>query len=529
MQRRALTAAATGAALALSGALSALTTTSAQAEDVVSPLVMEAPNRVVARSYDGYVYSGLGFSMTAQGSPFEIRATRPEAYDGPIAAVWQRGAGTEDDVALPEGSMSSWQGLDHFATVRILREGRRPRVVRTPGCFNGEATKVGPSGPVSNPYPWGCPWNPYTLGSVMGVAQDYSAPMFPEWGYALRLKPGTYKMVAFITPEWREFFGISEADGRAESTLVVRKGRENWRPTARTAAAAAQRAATADTTDDGLEETTDAPTAESAGALADEFAPDLRSLPAFDISINEKGTSIRFGATVWNGGNGPMVIEGFREDHEHAARSGPGHEHGPHMNAYQYFFDGDGNQTGYEEVGEFNYHSGNHNHWHFEDFARYRLFTPDPEDPTQPGELAVKSTKASFCLVATDAVDLTVPNADMRPEYTDLGSQCGGRRAQMLRQVLANGHGDTYHQFRTGQAFRVGGLPDGDYFISVEANPADDAEAENGGRNLRELEYDNNDSYRKITIGHTKRGKRFVRAAKVGVIDEFSFGGFLRN
>ncbi|QBR91666.1 lysyl oxidase family protein [Nocardioides euryhalodurans] len=527
MQRRALTAAATGVALALSGALSALTTTSAQAEDVVSPLVLDAPNRVVARSYDGYVYSGLGFRMTAKGAPFEIRATRPEAYDGPIAAVWQRGAGAEDDVALPEGSMSSWQGLDHFATVRILREGRRPRVIRTPGCFNGEATKVGPTGPISNPYPWGCPWNPYTLGSVMGVAQDYSASMFPEWGSALRLKPGTYEMVAFITPEWREFFGISEADGRAESTLVVRKGRENWRPTARTAAAAAQRAATADTTDDGLEETTDAPTAESAGALADEFAPDLRSLPAFDISLNEKGTAMRFGATVWNGGAGPMVIEGFREDHDHAARSGPG-DHEDHMTAYQYYFDGDGNQTGYEAVGEFAYHAANHNHWHFEDFARYNLYGADANGDRLE-DVVVKSTKASFCLVATDAVDLTVPNADMRPEYTDLGSQCGGRGAQSLRQVLANGHGDTYHQFRAGQAFRIGNVPDGTYYIGVEANPADEPGGVNEGRNLQELDYSNNDSFRKVEIFTTKRGVRKVRAAQVGVIEEWSFDGFLRN
>jgi hypothetical protein len=516
--------------MALVGAVTA-TTVSAQAEDPASPLVLQAPDRVVARSFDGRVYSDLGVQMRAQGDAFEIQAHRPEDYNGPISAFWHR-EGLEP-LALPEGSMSSWMGLDDFATIRVLREGEQVRRIRAAGCFNGDARKVGPAGPATNPYPWGCPWNPYTLGSMMGVAEDYSASLLPEWGTSVRLRPGTYELVAKVSPQWRDFFGISLADGRTTTELVVKERRVRSWASAESVESAARTAATAPqgTADDGLEETTGAPTSDSSGIMANDFAPDLRSLPAFDISLNGTGTAMRFGATVWNGGAGPMVIEGFRDEHDHAgaAHRAPG-EHEDHMTAYQYYFDGQGNQTGYDQVGEFDYHAANHNHWHFRDFARYNLYGADDKG-NRLEDVVVKSTKASFCLVATDAVDLTVPNAEMRPEYTDLGSQCGGRGADSLRQVLANGHGDTYHQFRAGQAFRVGNqekVPDGIYYIGVEANPADEPGAERDGRNLQELDYANNDSFRKVRIFTGAGGNRRVKVFQVGVVDESSGLEFFR-
>ena len=42
-------------------------------------------------------------------------------------------------------------------------------------------------------------------------------------------------------------------------------------------------------------------------------------------------------------------------------------------------------------------------------------------------------------------------------------SACGGRGSLSLREVLAAGSGDTYTQYRAGQAFRPGDLPNGDY------------------------------------------------------------------
>ncbi|CAA9376485.1 MAG: hypothetical protein AVDCRST_MAG47-1790 [uncultured Nocardioidaceae bacterium] len=500
MHQRALVAALSGATVALAGSVIGLGVTgSAQAADLVSPLRLTAPDKVVVTSFDGHVFSDLGIRMVAQGEKFEINATREPgvagsgawwdpSYDSPITATWKRASG---DVDL--GEMSSWRGLEDFASLQVFRtDGTRIRNREISGCFNGDGRRIGPNGPLSNPYPWGCPWNPFTLGSVMGIAQDYSAPLVGEFGAPMRLRPGTYELVASIAPDYRQTFGISDTDATVSTQLVVKEDKRH------PSAAGPQRAT------DNLGPVGEEPTSSSAGALEDENAPDLQALPAFAVSLNSKGTAMRFAATVWNGGAGPLIIEGFRDDRTV-----------DHMTAYQYYVDEHGDQTGFDQVGELHFHEGNHNHWHFEDFARYRLLAADPADPNLPGEAVVRSTKQSFCLVATDAVDLTVPNADMRPEYTDLGSQCGNPGSLSLREVLANGHGDTYYQHRTGQAFRLGDLEDGTYFIAVEANPED-----TNGRNLRELDYTNNESYRKVELFTNAKGVRKVRAAPVGIIDE---------
>jgi len=194
-------------------------------------------------------------------------------------------------------------------------------------------------------------------------------------------------------------------------------------------------------------------------------------------------------------------VDGFRNE-----------AHPDHMDAYQYFYDTDGNETGHQEVGEMHWHAQNHNHWHFEDFARYRLLNADKT-------LAVRSTKQSFCLANTDAVDYTLPGSDWRPENTDLSTACGGEDALSVRQVLSAGSGDTYMQYRAGQAFRIGNLPNGVYWIAVEANPA---------ANLAELDESNNDSLRRIRLLGSGKNRK-VAIAKVGIINEADFGGFFRN
>ncbi len=500
------------AALA-AGALAATpTATAVQAAPGDSPLVLKAPDSITVRSHGGQVYSDFGLSMVAQDENFEIRATRA-TYDDPIEAVWKREAG---DVVLPEGSMTSWRGLDSFVKVVIKREGKRGRqAMQMPGCFNTyQANRTTPDSPATNEYPWACPYNPYTVGSVMGITEGYEVPVLGEYGYyETQMEPGTYTVTASIAPEWRARFGINDEDGVQSTEVVVKKSRrgEDWRPARPTAPDASPNLA--------LEDTPAAPDSESAGAVAPDFAPDLQSLPAFDISLNGKGTSMRFGANVWNGGEGPIVIEGF-EPQETATRAR--HDGERHLDAYQYYFDGAGEQTGYDQVGEFTFHEGNHNHWHFEDFARYRLLNDDDglaggqPDLVAPG---VKSSKVSFCLANTDAVDYTLPNAEWRPENTDLSSDCGGEEATHLRQVLSTGSGDTYHQFRSGQAFRIGKLDDGFYWIGVEANPFG---------NLVETDADNNASYRQVELKTTPRGVRRVIPAQVGIIDESYWGGYYR-
>ncbi|MGH3348417.1 MAG: lysyl oxidase family protein [Nocardioides sp.] len=485
MQLRSLLATGLAASITAAG-LAAIAPTAGADEPAPLPesaLALTAPAKLTVYGYNGSVYSDLGLRLVAGEAPVEIWSNRA-SYDDPITSVWRTEGG---DVPLPKGANQAFRGLKKFAHVTITRVTDGKVVMDRPAraCLNGNSQRIHPAAPARSPYPWGCPWNSYTLGSVMGIESGWSTSMFDEWK-RFRLAKGRYDVEATISPRYVELFGISPEESTTRTRLIVRE--ESF---------AEGRARRASKPSDALRPAP-RPTAAAQGALAPDGAPDLRSLPAFDITLNRRGTAVRFAANVWNGGSGPMVVDGFRT------------AGGYHMDAYQYFFDGDGNQTGYERVGAFHFHEGNHQHWHFGDFARYRLLNEDLSP-------AVRSTKASFCLANTDAVDFTVPNADWQPENTDLSSDCGGPDALSLRQVLSNGSGDTYHQYRTGQAFRIGNLPDGDYYISIEANPDDNRD----GRNLVEGDYTNNDSLRKITIGtRTRTGERWVKAEQVGIVKE---------
>jgi hypothetical protein len=225
--------------------------------------------------------------------------------------------------------------------------------------------------------------------------------------------------------------------------------------------------------------------------------PDLRSLPAWGINMAENGNFLRFSATVWNAGNSPLVVDGFRREGE------------DEMDAYQYFFDADGTQTGYQDVGHMHWDpKPSHQHWHFEDFARYSLLDKDQVE-------AVRSKKEAFCLANTDAVDLTVPDAAWRPENTDLATSCGDYSSLSIREVLASGWGDTYTQYRAGQSFDLRGLPNGTYYVAVIANPEG---------NLVEASTDNNVALRKIRISG-RPDHRKVTVPQVGIITEEQYGG----
>jgi hypothetical protein len=97
-----------------------------------------------------------------------------------------------------------------------------------------------------------------------------------------------------------------------------------------------------------------------------------------------------------------------------------------------------------------------------------------------------------------------------QPENTDLASACGGRTAMWIRETLQSGSGDTYHQERYGQAFRIGDLPNGVYWTSVEANPTG---------NILESDATNNQSLRKVKL--SGRGdRREVELAPAGTMVE---------
>ena len=52
-----------------------------------------------------------------------------------------------------------------------------------------------------------------------------------------------------------------------------------------------------------------------------------------------------------------------------------------------------------------------------------------------------------------------------------LSGQCGVPTANWVSEYMPIGWGDTYDQFKAGQAFNITHLPDGTYYIEIIANP----------------------------------------------------------
>ncbi|WP_299051540.1 lysyl oxidase family protein [uncultured Nocardioides sp.] len=512
--RLSLAAAAAAAALAASlvpgavsgGAATALAPTAAPGEPSVS--LRGAPGEMWADR--DRAYGDLGVRLATSDGRVELRTRRTDWAKQPetryFPGGWVEGTTTwTDGVKVPRRMMEGFDRLLGVVDIVVRRaDGTGPKVERSvDGCLNGyEPERLGPDSPAEPHYPGGCPRNPFTVGSVQGIEAGYAASV-QDWT-RLPIGAGRYTVRATIGEAWAELLGVTE--GRSVTyPLRVRGDDEGGRREARERAEGAVPPAEpgprpAPTRGSGGMADMDG-MAHSAATQACDYEPgaedplpDLESLPAF--GIDARGENLSFAATVWNSGDSPLVVDGFRRADEEL------------MDAYQYFYsrdeDGDLTQEGYCGVGAMHWHAApSHHHWHFLDFARYRLLSEDRST-------VVRSTKQSFCLANTDAVDYTRPGADWRPEGTDLSSACGSRSAQSLRQVLSAGSGDTYTQYRAGQAFRLKGLPNGTYFISVEANPRD---------LLHEADEDASKdiALRKVVIGG-EPGARTVTVPKEGLI-----------
>jgi hypothetical protein len=219
--------------------------------------------------------------------------------------------------------------------------------------------------------------------------------------------------------------------------------------------------------------------------------PDLAALPAWGTTAVVDGQGrdqLQFSATVWNAGPAELAVDGFRSRGQDL------------MTAYQNFYRG-GARVGYRRVGSFEYDPRpGHEHWHFRDFATYRLLG-------RSGRQVVRSGKEAFCLGATDGVDLAVPGATWRPDTLGF-SNCGSRTSLSLREALPAAWGDTYVQSLPGQSFDITDVPNGTYLIEVRANPL--------GR-LLETTHANNVSLRRVQLSGVPGKRKAVALPYEGV------------
>jgi len=427
---------------------------------------------VKPKSKRAMVFMDPGIWLASLGSALQFDVGRT-SYARPvtITQVITRPGSSPLARRLPASVLDGWNGLKNMVTLTV-RDGAgkivdSAKIIVCPDSYDPERATA--DSPDTSPYPQSCgAFDPFPLGEVWGIAKGWAINPAEGAGTQLTLTMGdSYKVTETITPRFARLLGVSprHATASVEVTVVPPSGLPvPAKPRAGTLPAL--------------------PAAPYLNSPPKSVLPDLVPLPAWGMSASRSGARdwLNFSATVWVGGNGPLDVEAFRSGSS------------PVMPAYQYFYR-DGKVIGRVRAGTMGFDSAKgHNHWHFQQFAEYRLLNADKK-------AVVRSQKVGFCIAPTDAVDMLLPRSLWSPQYIGLSGQCGSPTALWVREMLPVGWGDTYQQFLAGQAFDITHLPNGTYFVEVIANPE---------HLIRETRYGNDVSLRKIIISGTK-GHRHVK------------------
>jgi hypothetical protein len=416
----------------------------------------------------------LGVYLTPVGGAFELDALR-DAYGDPVQLQQiVRGGEDPETRSLPARWMDGWNGLSRFIKIVVTDDsGNVVAHTSATTCFDDwNVQRANDLGPANATYPSFCQTNPFTKGAVWGIDQGWALDPI-SFGQSMKVPDGHYTVTYSIAPRFVTGLGIAPQDASVSVGVTV------------ATTSGCQKICAAGTPAHGPRHRASspagpAPTTDPSGSSL----PDLIPLPAWSITIDHQGHKdfLDFAATVWDAGPGPMVIEGFRRPNSSV------------MDAFQYFYR-DGKVVGKSPAGSLVYDPRpGHEHWHFKQFAAYRLLDSSMSNP-------VISHKEAFCLAPTDGIDLAVPGAVWRPDSIGFWSQCGTQSAIWTRETLPSGWGDTYYQSLPGQSFNITDLPNGTYYIQVQANPAGV---------IHESDTSNDITYRKVVLGGTP-GARTVR------------------
>lgn len=198
-------------------------------------------------------------------------------------------------------------------------------------------------------------------------------------------------------------------------------------------------------------------------AAASDLLPDFKMAPVYDLQI-ERGRNgnvrLRFGAIVWNIGQGQMEVRGN------------GHEGRKMTILNQVLRRSDGGTrtiAGPPGIAAF-YSTDHHDHWHIGNFVTASLF-PVPIGTESPAPTEVRYLrKIGFCL--TDLVKvpeaLRPPNSGKRA-YPYTG--CGNSKSTHFKMGISIGWGDDYKQWFAHQSINITGLHSGNYRLCNTPNP----------------------------------------------------------
>jgi hypothetical protein len=194
----------------------------------------------------------------------------------------------------------------------------------------------------------------------------------------------------------------------------------------------------------GADAATSAP---DATADANLLLPDLETLEPQQVHVQTSPLTgereMRFQTIVLNKGAGPLTLLG-----NYDPKSDSTH-------AYQIISSRDGTEKS-RFAGAFVFHA-THNHWHFEDFTQFELWSYRPGGRLDA--LVAGTGKLTFCIFDTVPV---LDDATTEPAYPGCGNEFQG---------ISIGWGDIYEAIVPGQHIDLTGVPDGRYAFRSTTDP----------------------------------------------------------
>jgi phosphodiesterase/alkaline phosphatase D-like protein len=232
-----------------------------------------------------------------------------------------------------------------------------------------------------------------------------------------------------------------------------------------------------------------APAAKAATALY----PDLEVLPPRDLRLDRTDVAgsdsgatgvhnvLRFTNTVWNAGQGPLIMSGTIDP---TSQSGP---------AEQLVRDTAGDTTRFP-AGSFKWHEA-HQHMHYAGWGKYELWKASDYDQWVAGGrsgplVAQTGSKTTSCIL-DEEFQQTLPSTRFPGTYDFNGCIVG--TDNKLLEGLSVGWGDTYDYWRHDQWIDLGQttLTDGAYVLRTIVNPDDQ---------IRESDKTDNDDIRRFRL-----------------------------
>lgn len=188
-----------------------------------------------------------------------------------------------------------------------------------------------------------------------------------------------------------------------------------------------------------------------------EVLPDLGMLPPKDFSMQSRPRGarwLRFDTVVVNVGPGLFEAEG----------RGPAAADGT-IPVVQRVQDGAGGWTEVASPARMFYAGDGHNHWHVRDFQEWTIASTNDR-----ATVLRRGAKTGFCF--WDNYDYTaVQPALYHPNTT---SACMQRGDGSVPMGLSIGWGDEYPSSIAFQYIDISGLPNGDYVVTLEGDPANE-------------------------------------------------------